>query len=104
MRHNMKTWSLPFGLCMWFEPKFGLGLSINFVPPKMGYEPFIVGQVLFFMFFVAIKSTDTGWVLDPMRDKFIRMTDSHRRAIADAEAKKNAELEQGITYDHSAFR
>lgn len=98
----MKTWSLPFGLCTWVEPKFGLGLSFNFVKPRTGIEPFITAQLLCLMFFVAIKSSETGWLLDPMRDKFIRMTDEHRAAIAEAESRRIAAIED-IKCEHSVF-
>lgn len=69
----MKTFSLPLGLCGWFEFKLGLGFSFNYIPQQMGYEPFIVGQFLCFWFFVAPKCSEYGWIFDLEHGKFKRV-------------------------------
>lgn len=47
-------------LAIWIEPKYGLGLSFNIIPVRMGYEPFILAQFLCFMFFVSYRNEFTG--------------------------------------------
>lgn len=71
----MRSYSLPFDLCWWYESRLGLGFSINLVRPQFGFEPFIIGQFLWMMFFIAPKSRDTGWALDLTRDKWVRICD-----------------------------
>lgn len=60
----MKTHSLTAGLLYWVELNTGLGLSVNFRKPKMGFEPFFIVQFLFLTFYVAQKSSYYGWRLD----------------------------------------
>lgn len=47
-------------LAIWIETKLGLGLSLNYIPLRMGYEPFILAQFLCFMLFVSPRSQMTG--------------------------------------------
>ena len=47
-------------LAAWCELKLGLGLSLNYIQPRYGYEPFIIAQFLCFMFFVSVRSECTG--------------------------------------------
>lgn len=52
----------------------GGGLSINYIPHRMGYEPFIIGQLLCFMFFVAPKAEMYGWKWVIDNERLVRVT------------------------------